>query len=267
MITATVVDGKIQDTSKAEEAARNAIGAKSAKDKAVSGTTFDKEMFLKLLAAEMQYQDPMEPTDNSQYVAEMASFSQVEATTNVADSVSQIQANSLVGNYATVSTDSGDVTGIVDYVTKKDDGEMYVSIEDKEYKASDVKKVQDATYYEAGAAAASLSSMIAKLPSADDVLLSDADSVKAAKNLYDSMSSYTKQFLPAADAQKLTALSNKIAELQKKAAEKTDTEKNTDSAEKTEPADSAKDGTESAPASEAEETAPAAVDPATAEEV
>ena len=80
-----VVNGQIADTSRAEAAERNKIGDKGVSE--TSNSSFDKEMFLKLLAAEMQYQDPMSPTDNSQYVSEMATFSQVEATTNVSNTV------------------------------------------------------------------------------------------------------------------------------------------------------------------------------------
>ena len=39
-------------------------------------------LFLQLLVAEMKYQDPLEPTTNTEYVSELASFTQVEATQN-----------------------------------------------------------------------------------------------------------------------------------------------------------------------------------------
>ena len=44
-----------------------------------SGSDLDKEAFLNLLVTQMQYQDPLEPTDNTQYIAQMATFTQVEA--------------------------------------------------------------------------------------------------------------------------------------------------------------------------------------------
>jgi len=41
----------------------------------------DYDRFLKLLTAQMKYQDPMQPTDPTQFVAQLAQFSQVEQQT------------------------------------------------------------------------------------------------------------------------------------------------------------------------------------------
>jgi flagellar basal-body rod modification protein FlgD len=41
----------------------------------------DFDRFLKLLTAQMKYQDPMQPTDPTQFVAQLAQFSQVEQQT------------------------------------------------------------------------------------------------------------------------------------------------------------------------------------------
>ena len=192
-----VVNGQIADTSRAEAAERNKIGDKGVSE--TSNSSFDKEMFLKLLAAEMQYQDPMSPTDNSQYV------SQVEATTNVSDTVSKMNANALIGNYVTVNTDDGDITGVVDYVTKRSDGTK-LSINNKEYDIDDVKTVTDSNYYEAGLAANALNAMIAKLPSLENLTKDNAQDVANCKTVYDAMSQYTKGFVPAASVSKLNSL-------------------------------------------------------------
>ena len=62
------------------------ISSKSTKEKdAKESSTLDVNDFLSLLVTEMQYQDPLEPTDNSQYIAQMATFSQVEATKEMLD--------------------------------------------------------------------------------------------------------------------------------------------------------------------------------------
>jgi flagellar basal-body rod modification protein FlgD len=57
-----------------------------------SGTTksLGKDDFLKLFVAQMQNQDPMNPTDNSQFMAQMAQFSTLEQTTNMAQSSEQM---------------------------------------------------------------------------------------------------------------------------------------------------------------------------------
>ena len=55
-----------------------------------------KEVFLQLLVAQMKYQDPLDPQDNSEYVAELANFSALEQMTNVSknlESLSEIVNN------------------------------------------------------------------------------------------------------------------------------------------------------------------------------
>lgn len=62
-----IKNGQITDEANAKKAYQSAgTGAQTAADKAKGNTSFDKNMFLKLLAAEMQYQDPLEPTQNSE---------------------------------------------------------------------------------------------------------------------------------------------------------------------------------------------------------
>jgi flagellar basal-body rod modification protein FlgD len=43
-----------------------------------SGGSMGNDTFLKLLVAQMKYQDPLEPTDSSQMMSQLAQFSQVE---------------------------------------------------------------------------------------------------------------------------------------------------------------------------------------------
>ena len=59
----------------------------------------DKDAFIKLLVTQMQYQDPLEPQENSEFVAEMAQFSSLEQMTNMASKLEDI--NTLVGNIDT----------------------------------------------------------------------------------------------------------------------------------------------------------------------
>ena len=59
----------------------------------------DKDAFLQLLVTQLRYQDPLEPQDNSEFVAEMAQFSSLEQMNNVADYLDKI--NTLVTNIDT----------------------------------------------------------------------------------------------------------------------------------------------------------------------
>ena len=111
LLMATVENGKIQNNSTEES---TAAAKKKKKEGATSG--LDKEAFLQLLVAQMQYQDPLEPMDNTEYVSQLATFSQLEATQNLADTVTYGMANDLVGKYVILNTDMGTVSGRVDYV-------------------------------------------------------------------------------------------------------------------------------------------------------
>ena len=59
----------------------------------------DKDAFLQLLVAQLRYQDPLEPQDNGEFIAEMAQFSTLEQINNMTDSLEKI--NTLVGNIDT----------------------------------------------------------------------------------------------------------------------------------------------------------------------
>ena len=80
-----------------------------------------KDTFLKLLVAQMRYQDPSKPVDSSQMMAQTATFSQVEkleqlATQNAALLVLQeaSTAGALVGRTVTYTgTDGAEVSGPV----------------------------------------------------------------------------------------------------------------------------------------------------------
>ena len=92
--------------------------------------TLNMENFLSLLVAEMQNQDPLEPTSNSDYMAQMATFSQVEATTEMNEKVLSQTASNLIGKAVIVKTDmntSGYAGGVVNG-WQEIDGIIYLGI-------------------------------------------------------------------------------------------------------------------------------------------
>ncbi len=112
-------------------------------------TTLDVNDFLTLMVTEMQYQDPLEPMDNSQYIAQMATFSQVEATKDMLSSMQTQSASNLVGKVVEMKTNlnsSGYVVGKVDYWTNID-GKVCLSIGGNLYDVSDLNTVIDDDYY------------------------------------------------------------------------------------------------------------------------
>jgi flagellar basal-body rod modification protein FlgD len=68
------------------------VGASSA-DAAAS--TKDHDTFLQLLVAQLRYQDPMNPTDSSQFMAQNAQFTALEKMQDVADGVDRLLAAQL----------------------------------------------------------------------------------------------------------------------------------------------------------------------------
>ncbi|CDX11414.1 Flagellar hook assembly scaffolding protein; FlgD [Mesorhizobium sp. ORS 3324] len=86
--------------------------------KATSKTAVDYQSFLKLLIAEMKNQDPTKPMDSTQYVAQLATFSQVEQSVQTNSKLDQImqssalsQADALIGR--SITSADGKTTGTV----------------------------------------------------------------------------------------------------------------------------------------------------------
>lgn len=64
-----------------------------------SNSTMGKDAFLQLLVTQMQYQDPLDPQDNSEYLSQLAQFSALEQMSNVADGLTEV--SKLVSNIDT----------------------------------------------------------------------------------------------------------------------------------------------------------------------
>jgi flagellar basal-body rod modification protein FlgD len=93
-------------------------GAAAAK---TAGGLTDPQTFLKLLVAELKYQDPSNPTDPTQFLAQTAQFSMVQTLNTVGSDMAemltasqQAAAAALIGRQVTGTTSAGaSVTGVV----------------------------------------------------------------------------------------------------------------------------------------------------------
>src|SRR5215210_4549511 len=55
-----------------------------------TGGTLGKDDFLKLLVGQLQHQDPLSPSDDQQWIGQMAAFSQLEQVSNTAETTQKI---------------------------------------------------------------------------------------------------------------------------------------------------------------------------------
>ena len=77
------------DTSSVNAIIKNGevINAKSESTQKTTPNGYDKDAFMQILVAQMKYQDPMEPTSNTEYINQYATFTQVEQLSNMANSM------------------------------------------------------------------------------------------------------------------------------------------------------------------------------------
>lgn len=200
-----VKDGKLVDTS-AESTSESAK-----KTTAEKSNGLDKDAFLQLLIAQMKYQDPLSPADNTEYVSQLATFSQLEETQNMQNTLMQMQANDLVGKQvilkvtSAITGETSFVSGMVDYVVHEK-GDTYLSVNNKMYSIDDLDTVGDTDYMNAVELAKSFKSAIAALPSKYQLTLSDEVKLKNIRTILDSLSSYQKGFLDEEDLKKFEEL-------------------------------------------------------------
>jgi flagellar basal-body rod modification protein FlgD len=204
-ITANVVDGTLDYT------------YTDSSSKTSSGSDLGYDQFLQLLCAEMQYQDPLEPSSNTDYVAQLATFSQVEATLNISESQQNSFASTLVGKEVilAVPDNSGNtnyVTGNVDYVVYQN-GTPYLSVNDSLYPFEDLDTIADSGYYEAVSLSKTFSTMVSTLPSKDKITAEYEGAVQEVRDLYDGMTAYQQNFVSSDDLSTFEAIETRVKEL------------------------------------------------------
>lgn len=106
------------------------------------GSTLDQEAFLRLLVTQMKTQDPTKPMESTEYIAQLASFSQVEQSVQVnnkLDSLLTSSALSLAENMIgrTVTSGDGKISGEVVSVKITSDGPVCTLADGKTLKLDD----------------------------------------------------------------------------------------------------------------------------------
>jgi len=174
----------------------DSLTSKSGKNK----NTVDSDMFLTLLVAEMQNQDPLEPTSNTEWVSQYATFTQVQKMGEMAEAVDVLRANELIGKEVimkTTSESTGEVNytqGIVDFV-EIENGKPLLVIDDGKYSISDLDTVVSDEYSKAYEKYSTFKEMIDALP---DIAYADKtyqNVIQGAFDYYNTMDDYQKNYM------------------------------------------------------------------------
>ena len=107
-----------------------------------------QDEFLQLLVTQMRNQDPMKPVSDTEFIAQMAQFSNLEQTKTMSSDIKQLrqstafnQATALMGNQVRLlSGESTFTKGIVTDLTVKD-GEVSLIVNGKTYELGQVVSV------------------------------------------------------------------------------------------------------------------------------
>jgi flagellar basal-body rod modification protein FlgD len=127
----------VNSVNSAVTAANSTAGSTTAATKQAG--TLGKDDFLKLLVGQLQHQDPMQPADDTQFIGQMAQFSQLEQESNTAKSASTMAdqlvrtgAMGLIGRSVNYTDANGaSQTGTVQQVNIGTDGKATLTVDGK----------------------------------------------------------------------------------------------------------------------------------------
>lgn len=141
-----ILDGLLNNSTNSLDSIRQSYYEKY-KDRFKDSTEelINSETFLSLMVAEMTNQDPLEPTSNTEFVTQLASFSQLSYMRDSSKYAMANYASSLVGKVVTATKPNGKdqvtKTGVVQSVSKK--GDTYnVFIDGEAFDISKITKIE-----------------------------------------------------------------------------------------------------------------------------
>lgn len=136
----SVVDGKITENTAIESTSKKTVGT----------SELGKDAFLQLLVTQMQHQDPLNPSTDTEFISQLATFSQLEEMQNLSQTTENAHLFTLIGKDVCVSYEDANgevqyITDTVDYVTKSG-GKAYLSINDSMYTLDQLVEVYEDGY-------------------------------------------------------------------------------------------------------------------------
>ena len=124
----------------------NAVNKGLNKGKGIKNT-MDKNDFLKILMTQLTHQDPTEPLQDKDFIAQMAQFSTLEQITNMNEEISKVlslimrsQAFAMIGKAVEIKAGNDTVSGIIEEVTGGEYPQVLVN--GKYYDFSDIERVK-----------------------------------------------------------------------------------------------------------------------------
>lgn len=125
----------------------NIVNAAASSD-SISGPqqTLTQNDFLKLLVAQMENQDPLQPQSDTEMASQMAQFTSLTQTTAMSSSLSAMQANSLIGSTVVLQQSNSNLTtsGVVQSVvlgSESSDGLPQIVVNGTAYDLSQILAV------------------------------------------------------------------------------------------------------------------------------
>ncbi|WP_261306030.1 flagellar hook capping FlgD N-terminal domain-containing protein [Paenibacillus andongensis] len=125
-----------------------------AKSKDNDNKTLGKDDFLKILITQLQNQDPTQPLQDKEFIAQMAQFTSVEQLTNMAGEMKLMRqslgfVSGLIGKSITwteidSSGASVEKSGVVDSISFKD-GNQFANVKGVEISLDKLKKIENAS--------------------------------------------------------------------------------------------------------------------------
>lgn len=140
-IAASIIDGQVSANTSATNSSKSTTGTDA----------LGKDAFLQLLVTQMQYQDPLNPSSDKEFIGQLAQFSALEEMQNLNQTLSNSTAYDLVGKNVIIAVGSSEgeissyVAGAVQYVEMKD-GKAQLAINETLYSIDDLDTVVSDEY-------------------------------------------------------------------------------------------------------------------------
>ena len=140
------ISGQVSTDFNVDKTAASLYTAKTTANAGSSKSVADQDTFLKLLVAQLKYQDPSNPADSTQFLAQTAQFTQVEKLGQIAGMMQAQQligASALVGRTVTYQDANGATqTGVVTTVKLNGDSEPILAVGNTDVQLSKVTEVR-----------------------------------------------------------------------------------------------------------------------------